>query len=191
MYLDDNVLELPHFDSTTWSHVPLISHAKSDYVHVRLHRPSVAGQSSFSAVTALTEQSVARIDLTHQLSGHAKLILLHLRYSCPGRTIMQQLLKNADVDPTIPEDFHCPVCMSKKTISLPRGPAHSVSTTSPDWFPSTNGLRFLKKRPLPVVSAAFFSSPKLAPLTNGRSFVVPNILPLDSASGSSNCFDAP
>jgi hypothetical protein len=64
-------------------------------------------------VTALTAQSVACIDLAQQLSGHAKLILLHLRYGCPGRTIMLQFLKNADVDPTIPEDFHCPICMSE------------------------------------------------------------------------------
>ena len=126
MYQDGNILELRRFDSTIWSRVPLITHGKSDYVRVRLHRPSVAGLSHFSAKTALTAQSVARIDLAQQLSGDAKLILLHLRYGCPGRTIMKELLKNANLDPTIPSDFHCPICMSEKTISLPRGPTQST-----------------------------------------------------------------
>jgi hypothetical protein len=77
-------------------------------------------------MTALTVQSVAPIDLAQQLSGHAKLIILNLRYGCPGCTIMQQLLTNADVNPTIPADFHCPICMSEKTISLPRKPTQST-----------------------------------------------------------------
>jgi hypothetical protein len=127
MYQDGNILELRRFYSTIWSRVPLITHGKSDYVRARLHRPSVAGLSSFSAGTALTAQSVARIVLAQQLSGHAKLILLHLHYyGCPGRTIMKELLQNANLDPTIPSDFHCPICMSEKTISLPRGATQST-----------------------------------------------------------------
>jgi hypothetical protein len=97
----------------------ILSQGKSDFVCVRLHRPSIAGLSAFLAT--LTAQSITYIGLAQQLRGHANLILLHLLYGCPGRTIIKQLLKSTGIDNDIPNDFYCPICMAKKTISLPNG----------------------------------------------------------------------
>jgi hypothetical protein len=116
-----NLLKLRKTGTTHWHHVPLVTHGRSDYVKVTLHLPSVAGVTTFDKDKALTEQTVARIDLLTKLKGHSIIFLIHLRYGCAPKTLFQAILKFLNIDLPVPKDFVCPLCMSEKTVSLSRG----------------------------------------------------------------------
>jgi hypothetical protein len=80
-----NLLKMRKVGTTCWHHVPLVTHGHSDYVKVTLHLPAVDGITTFDRNTALTAQTVARIDLINKLKGHSVILLLHLRYGCAPR----------------------------------------------------------------------------------------------------------
>jgi hypothetical protein len=77
-----NQLKLCKAGTTLWHHVPLVTHGRSDYVKVTLHLPAISGVSNFDSHKALTEQTVACIDLLNNLKGHPIILIIHLQYGC-------------------------------------------------------------------------------------------------------------
>jgi hypothetical protein len=114
------VLKIRKVGQHQWHSVPLVTNGRSDYVKVRLHQPAVAGVSSFDCA-ALTEQTVSRIDLAKTMTGLSMFSLIHLRYGCPGRRVMEAILVFLKLSVKYPPEFFCPICMSEKTVSLSRG----------------------------------------------------------------------
>jgi hypothetical protein len=86
-----------------------------------MHVPAITGVMCFASNKALTTHSVARVDLLKQLQDHSVLLLLHLRYGCAPRLVLQAILKEHKIDMQVKDDFHCPICMSEKQVSLPKG----------------------------------------------------------------------
>jgi hypothetical protein len=87
-----NLLRLRKVGQTKWHSIPLITHGRSDYVKVKLHLPAVEGITAFTPTDALTEQTVARLDLLTKLQGptdvYALVMLIHLRYGCARGIIL-------------------------------------------------------------------------------------------------------
>jgi hypothetical protein len=102
--------------------IPLITHGRSDYVRVKLYKPSQDTMmdklnlaTSVPRRLGMTHQSVARIDLAKKFTGSSLYALEHYRYGCPGEKAQLQMTGKHP-----PADFHCPLCMQEKTKSLPR-----------------------------------------------------------------------
>jgi hypothetical protein len=125
LLMPGNLLRLRKTGSTIWHSIPLVTHGRSDYVKVDLHLPAVAGLTKFHPHQALTEQTVARLDLMNKFQSpadaHALIMLVHLRYGCASGTILVALLKSLKITVPVPADFLCPICMSEKGVSLSRG----------------------------------------------------------------------
>jgi hypothetical protein len=110
--------------------VPLITHGRSDYVRVKLYKPSTAQamnpqMQSKSDLCGMTHQTVARLDLAKTFSGASLYALEHFRYGCPGAKAQA-----TTTGKTPPQDFHCPLCMQEKTTALPRQ-ASTLTTLLP------------------------------------------------------------
>jgi hypothetical protein len=120
-----NLLRVRKVGTQLWHSIPLVTHGRSDYVKVNLHLPAVAGVTTFDPHNALTDQTVARLDLINKYKSksdeYALVMLIHLRYGCASGTILQAILKFLKLPVVIPPDFLCPICMSEKTVSLSRG----------------------------------------------------------------------
>jgi hypothetical protein len=102
--------------------IPLITHGRSDYVRVKLYKPSTDTMTvtlEFATTRpgrlGMTHQSVARLNLAKKFTGSALYALEHYRYGYPGEKAQLKLTGNLP-----PTDFHCPLCMQEKTKSLPR-----------------------------------------------------------------------
>jgi hypothetical protein len=109
--------------------VPLITHGRSDYVRVKLYKPSTARASHLqrtdsmsntldskrSGQIGMTHQTVARLDLAKNLSGTTLYALEHFRYGCPGAKAQKMMTGKMP-----PPDFHCPLCLQEKTTALPK-----------------------------------------------------------------------
>jgi hypothetical protein len=120
-----NLLRIRKLGTQEWHSIPLVTHGRSDYVKVNLHLPAVAGITTFAPHRALTEQSVARLDLLNKYKNttdaYVIVMLVHLRYGCIRGSALVDILKHLQIAVVIPKDFLCPVCMSEKTVSLSRG----------------------------------------------------------------------
>jgi hypothetical protein len=101
--------------------VPLVTHSLSDYVRVKLYKPTTAHltspQVSKQDRCGITHQTVARLDLAKTFSGTTLYALEPLCYGCPGAKAQTRMTGKPP-----PDDFHCPLCMQEKTVSLPRAP---------------------------------------------------------------------
>jgi hypothetical protein len=101
--------------------IPFITHGGSDYVRVKLYKPSTDTMTDKLELATplpgrlgMTHQSVARLDLAKKFTGTSLYALEHYRYGYPGEKAQ---FKMTGKDP--PADFHCPLCMQEKTKSLP------------------------------------------------------------------------
>jgi hypothetical protein len=121
-----NLLRLRKVGTTTWHSIPLVTHRWSDYVKVQLHLPAIEGVTKFTSNTALTTQTMARIDLLNKfqsLTGaNAIIMLVHLRYGCARGVILQGILNSLSIKTKVLKDFQCPICMAEGTaVTLSRG----------------------------------------------------------------------
>jgi hypothetical protein len=82
---------------------------------------AIEGVSSFACHQVFTAQTVLRIDLAKTLTGLSMFYLVHLQYGCPGKQVMLALIALLHPGLKYPPEFFCPICMSKKTVSLSRG----------------------------------------------------------------------
>jgi hypothetical protein len=100
--------------------IPLITHGRSDYVRVKIYKPSTDTLTDKRTLATplnrlgMTHQSVARLNLAKTLTGLSLYALEHYRYGCPGKKAQFQMTGKHP-----PDDFHCPLCMQEKTKSLP------------------------------------------------------------------------
>jgi hypothetical protein len=102
--------------------IPLITHGRSDYVRVKLYKPSSdtlpdKHNLAISAISVpgMMHQSVTRINLAKKFTGSSLYALEHYRYGCPGENAQFHMTGKHP-----PDDFHCPLCMQEKTKLLPR-----------------------------------------------------------------------
>ena len=120
-----NLLCLWKVVTQMWQSIPLVTKGCSDYVLVHLHLPAVAGITQFAPHHALTEQTVARLDLLTKCKqpadAHAVVMLIHFCYGCASGVILTAILRFLKLTDVIPPDFLCPICMSEKTVALSRG----------------------------------------------------------------------
>jgi hypothetical protein len=79
-----NLLRLGKISSDNWHAIPLVTHGRSNYVKVNLHLPAVAGIMPFSPHQALTEQTVACLDLINKFSGHSDV------YACTPQILLRK-----------------------------------------------------------------------------------------------------
>jgi hypothetical protein len=113
-----NFLTIRRADSAErFQSVPLITHGRSDYVRVKIYKPTTGPPSSEKVKNqdscGMTHQTVARLDLAKTFSGTSLYALEHFRYGCPGVKAQTRMMGKPP-----PADFHCPLCMQEKTISL-------------------------------------------------------------------------
>lgn len=74
-----------------WVHVPLQMLGKSDYIQVRLCKPTTSGTPPDA--NGLTHQAVAWIDLAKTFTDTALYMFLHVRLGCPCENIMDHVQK--------------------------------------------------------------------------------------------------
>jgi hypothetical protein len=137
-----NFLTIRRADSAEqFQSVPLINHGRSDYVRVKLYKPTTGTLSSPQVKNqgscGMTHQTVARLDLAKTFSGTTLYALEHFRYGCPGGAKAQTRMTGKPP----PEDFHCPLCMQEKMSSLGKSlfdgdypPPHWSTFTARSWF---------------------------------------------------------
>ena len=94
----------------------------------------------YTVAFSIKQYQTAQIDLAKSFKGDDLYHLLHLRYGCPGKDVMRQILQSKRVrgvptNVTIPDIFRCPICDKEKTNSVPNNP-----TT--DTFLIPKGARF-------------------------------------------------
>jgi hypothetical protein len=100
--------------------IPLITHGRSDYVRVKIYKPSSDNLTDTRDLATppsrlgMTHRSIVRINLAKTLTGSSLHALEHYRYGCPGEKAQFQMTGKHP-----PTDFHCPLCMQENTKSLP------------------------------------------------------------------------